>query len=517
MTVASVSDIPISINYTGRDYYAIREQLIARIQNRIPAWTGTNPADFGIALIEAFAYMGDLMSYYIDRNANESFIATATQRDSVVNIAQAYGYIPAGYRAANVTLTFSNSSTDTSVTIPAGTVVSGDVVTNDVVNTVYFTTVSDVVSNVADNNGTVTVIATEGQNVQRVSSQANIYGELLGSSLGTPNQSFELLENPVVDGSVSINVLEGDNYSSWKQVQHLIDYGPYDQVFAITTDANNNVFVNFGDGVSGQIPTNLADIRADYTVGGGVLGNIKALTITNIVYMPGVNSNTLTALQSFLTVTNETEAIGGSEPESLEEIRYAAPLTLRTNNRAVTLEDFKNIAKRVTGVGKANATASTWTSVTIYLAPSRSASDTDLQPGLDDSGTPTSEYNTLATDVKSALSTSSLIGTSVTTQAPTYVDVILAIQYAKRPQYTDAQVEADIKSKIITDYGYINLDFGDVIYPQDVEQSLNSLSSIRVATVTAMFRQGGSGQNTLTASVGEIFRFQESNISISSL
>ena len=88
MSTAQVSNIPISVDYTGRDYYSIREQLIARIQERIPEWTASDPADFGVALVEAFAYMGDLISYYIDRTANEFSLATATQRNSLLNIAQ---------------------------------------------------------------------------------------------------------------------------------------------------------------------------------------------------------------------------------------------------------------------------------------------------------------------------------------------------------------------------------------------------------------------------------------------
>ena len=124
MSITPVSNIPASINYTGRDYYSLREALIARIQNRIPEWTAADPSDFGVALVEAFSYMGDLIAYYIDRTANESFIQTATQRDSILNIAQNYGYIPAGYRQSTVDVTFSNSSSSI-VTIPEGTVLKG--------------------------------------------------------------------------------------------------------------------------------------------------------------------------------------------------------------------------------------------------------------------------------------------------------------------------------------------------------------------------------------------------------
>jgi hypothetical protein len=78
MSITPVSNIPVSVDYTGRDYYSLREALIARIQDRIPEWTASDPADFGVALVEAFAYLGDMVSYYIDRTANESFIKTFT-------------------------------------------------------------------------------------------------------------------------------------------------------------------------------------------------------------------------------------------------------------------------------------------------------------------------------------------------------------------------------------------------------------------------------------------------------
>ena len=96
MSVTPVSNIPISVDYTGRDYYSLREALIARVQARIPEWNASDPADFGVALIEAFSYLGDIIAFYIDRTANEVFLKTAVQRQSILNIAQTYGYIPAG-------------------------------------------------------------------------------------------------------------------------------------------------------------------------------------------------------------------------------------------------------------------------------------------------------------------------------------------------------------------------------------------------------------------------------------
>jgi hypothetical protein len=516
--VTPVSNIPISVDYTSKDYYVLRDELIARVQDRIPDWTASDPSDFGVALVEAFAYMGDLISYYIDRNANESLITTATQRDSVMNIAQTYGYIPSGYRQAFTVLTFSNTSA-TAVTIPVGTVVSGDVVSGDIVNTIYFTTDSAITIDpqVSSTPGTEDVSALEGRYVTIVSDNANTYGELIGTSTGLPNMSFELGETPSVDGTTELYVQDGDVYSKWTQVQHLLDNGPTDLVYQVNTDANNNVFILFGDGVSGVIPTLHSEIRANYMVGGGIIGNVPSDTLVDIVYVPGLSTNQTTALQSTVTVTNAASAIGGSDPETTNQIRVSAPASLRAANRAVTLQDYADLTISVSGVGKANAYANVWTSVTVYIAPSRSSVDSDLAPGLDDVGDPTLEYDRLKADVETYLEDKVLLGTTVTIQPPTYVDLVITLQYAKLDQYTTAEVELSLKQGLLTSFGYNGMDFQDTLYPQDIEFALNQVPGVKTVKVTNLHVEGGSGLNTVVGAEDEIFRFQESNISIGTI
>jgi uncharacterized phage protein gp47/JayE len=516
--VTPVSNIPISVDYTSKDYYVLRDELIARVQDRIPEWTASDPSDFGVALIEAFAYMGDLISYYIDRNANEALITTATQRDSVINIAQTYGYTPAGYRQAFTLLTLSNTSAE-AVLIPAGTVVSGEVISGDTVTTVYFTVDSDVTIDpqVGDVPGTEDVSALEGRFVTIVSDNANIYGELIGTSTGLPNMSFELGEVPSVDGTTELYVQDGDVYSKWTQVQHLLDNGPTDLVYQVNTDANNNVLITFGDGVSGVIPTIHSEIRANYMVGGGLIGNVPSDTLVDIVYVPGLSTNETTALQSIITVTNADSAIGGSDPETTNQIRVSAPASLRAANRAVTLQDYADLSLSVSGVGKANAYAEIWTSVTVYLAPSRSSIDSDLAPGLDDLGAPTLEYDRLKEDVETYLSDKLLLGTTVTIQPPTYVDLIITLQYAKLDQYTTTEVELAVKQALLTSFGYNGMDFQDTIYPQDIEFALNQVPGVKTVKVTNLHIEGDTGLNTVVGAEDEIFRFQEDNISIGTI
>jgi len=517
MSITPVSSIPVSIDYTGRDYYSLREALIARIQERVPDWTAADPADFGVALVEAFAYLGDVVSYYIDRTANEAFLQTAVQRNSLLNIAQTFGYIPAGYRQASLTLVFSNSSA-VQVTIPVGSVISGDITVGDTVVTVYFTTTEAAVINAisGESPGTDSVTATEGRSVILVAEDVNTYGELIGTSSGTPDASFELGQTPVVDNSIEIYVQDGDVYSKWTQVQHLIDYGPTDLVYTTFTDDNDVVSISFGDGVSGVIPTAYSEIRAKYTIGSGALGNVSTNTITTINSVTGLSEAQVTALQADVTVTNSTVGVGGADPESNDQIRLSAPAALKSGNRAVTLKDFADIAVAVSGVGKANATASVWTSVTLYIAPSRTAVDTDTAPGLDSAGAVTAEFETIKALVQTALTDKVLIGTSVTVLEPTYVDVILNFQYAKLTQYTTAEVQTNLKNALLTGFGYNGVKFQDTIYPQDIEFVLQQASGVKTAKVTLLYRYGaGSALTTLSGTAGEIFRFSEANLNIS--
>jgi predicted phage baseplate assembly protein len=288
-------------------------------------------------------------------------------------------------------------------------------------------------------------------------------------------------------------------------------------VYQVNTDANNNVFITFGDGVSGVIPTIHSEIRANYMVGGGLIGNVPSETLVDIVYVPGLSTNETTALQSIITVTNANSAIGGSDPETTNQIRVSAPAALRASNRAVTLRDYADLALSVSGVGKVNASSEIWTSVTVYLAPSRSSVDPDSAPGLDDAGDPTLEYDRLKEDVETFLSDKILLGTTVTIQPPTYVDLIITLQYAKLDQYTTAEIELALKQALLTSFGYNGMNFQDTIYPQDVEFALNQVPGVKTVKVTSLHIEGDTGLKTVIGAADEIFRFQEDNISIGTI
>jgi hypothetical protein len=107
--------------------------------------------------------MGDILNYYIDRSANEAFMTTASQRDSVLYLARLLGYNPTTVVASSVTLTFTNP-TDAAIVVPAGTQIATSASTTGGTQ-IIFETNSEVTvpAKVSTVNGTATVVATQGE------------------------------------------------------------------------------------------------------------------------------------------------------------------------------------------------------------------------------------------------------------------------------------------------------------------------------------------------------------------
>lgn len=526
-----VSNIPVAVDYTSRDYYSLREDLVEIVKARVnqssqSQWSGDDPSDFGIALIEAFAYMGDILNYYIDRVANEGYLPTATRRESIINLAALYGYTPSGYTAANTVLTFTNSSSE-AIVIPAGTQVSGEVVKDDLSFEVIFTTTEDATIPAATNgaSGYVEVQAKHGEAIStRDENLANgpfdIAGELLGVSDGAANQTYQLYENQVVDGSIVVYVQNGDIFEPWTQVIHLSDFGPTEAVYSVTIDADNFVYINFGDGVSGAIPNVGAVIKAQYNVGGGVIGNISAKVINDVLMVPGIGSEELNQIMAYVAVSNEVVGSGGTDPETNESIRINAPKLLTALNRAVTLADYKNLALAVNEVGKANATAESAKSVVLYVAPKRSFGTAEEFPGFNTANTTVQpDLTAIISDVAGFMEDKIQIGVGLKVFPPTYVPVQATISYTKLPQYTEAQIKSAIKSKVLTEFSYDYQDFGAVISPKDIEYQLMQIPGVKIVKVSGLLRASGtqSGTTNLIGAPDEIFVFQDSGLTITEI
>ena len=83
-----MATLPESVDYTDKDFDALRARLIALIKSVFPDWTDFDVASFGNLLVELYAYVGDVLTFYQDNLARESRLVTATQRKSVMALAK---------------------------------------------------------------------------------------------------------------------------------------------------------------------------------------------------------------------------------------------------------------------------------------------------------------------------------------------------------------------------------------------------------------------------------------------
>jgi hypothetical protein len=464
------------VDYTSRDYASIREDLIDLIPEYAPLWTNRDPADFGMTILEAFSYMGDILNYYIDKSANEAFISTASQRENVLQLARLLGYKPTESTASTVTLTFSNTSAS-AITVPALTQVATSTVANASTNQIVFETVSAVT--VPAGSTSTTATAVQGVTVS---------SELIGVSNGQVNQTFQLADSPVISGSISL-LVGSINYS---EVQYLIDFNGYDPVFSTYTNASGTTFIVFGDNISGRVPPNNAQIYATYRVGGGAEGNVAANTIKYVI--TNVASG-LSVLNQFVSSSDDGSASGGADPESTDSIRINAPLSVRSLNRAVSLADYSSLVVQVSGVAKAIAIADVYSSVTVFFAP---YGDKGVQV---DGVTPSTVFNNLKANVQEYLVDKIPANTTVTFQPPSYVPVLIDAAVTCLPQYKQSLVEADVNSIISELLAFDNVAFSDRITLQDVLAAIASVQGVAYAQVTRLVREDQNITKTVTNKV----------------
>lgn len=462
--------LPFTIDYTSRDFDAIRADILSYADAVLPQWRSRDPNDFGVVLVELFAGVADMLNYYIDRAASEAYLDTAVQRSSILSIARMLGYAPTTTTAATATLTLNNNLT-TQLTVPAGTRFFAVSSIDGQPYHVYFESDADVVVPAANNtgNGIATVTATQGTTVSQ---------EAVGTSDGSLAQTFALFRPNVATGSIRIEVDETGFWAPWRTVEHVLDFGPNDAVCETFEDENGISYIRFGDNVSGRIPTIGSSIRVTYRVCDGAMGNVAAKTITA----------TLEPIIGLVGVANSAPATGGADSESNEHIRLNAPRALRASNRAVALGDYADLALQVQGVGKAKSAQTGPTSVTIYVSPA-AASD---------------PVTTLKDAVAAYLADKSTVGTSVVVAGPTYQPLDITATVMVRPQYRQDYVRSGVIQAITSVLAFDQVDFGDIVVPADILNAIFSVDGVMTATIQVLDRSGSTGGGGVALNPNEI-------------
>lgn len=178
--------------------------------------------------------------------------------------------------------------------------------------------------------------------------------EVLGSGDGSKAfQAFRLKQQPLtyipaatasgVESTLEVRV----NRLLWEEVDSLHGLASMERVYVTERANDGTVTVRFGDGVTGaRLPTGTENVTATYRVGSGLDGLVEAGQIGLLMTRPlGLKG-----------VVNPIAAAGAADPETLDEARLNAPLTVLSMGRIVSLQDFADFARSFAGVAKAQAT-----------------------------------------------------------------------------------------------------------------------------------------------------------------
>ena len=313
------------LNVTELDFDAIKSNL----KNFLRQQSEFQDYDFegsGLSvLLDILAYNTHYNAYYLNMVANESFLDTALLRNSVVSHAKKLGYTPRSTRTSraivNVIVDTGNSTTGT-LTLPRGYFFLSNEIDG---RTFKFTTLQDYTTNKIGTTFTF-------NNVEIFEGQINRYS-YTHSDLSNPKQLFDLPDQTIDTNTLRVSVrpsVSNTDISVYNLSTDVITSVGDEEVYYLQEGINGKYQVYFGEDVFGKKLPDGAVVTFEYLVSTGSSSNFA----NNFV-----SSTTLSGF-SDIVIDSVSSAAGGTIRESVDEIKFAAPLQNISQNRAVTKNDY---------------------------------------------------------------------------------------------------------------------------------------------------------------------------------
>ena len=324
------------IDYVVKDYNSTVDSLISFATvnfgpgteaNRL--WTDFNKSSYSRTWLELVAYTTDILSFYLDQQATQNYLQTATIRSSIKDIAAQFGYVASTATSASGNATFTLSS--------AGTIPRGFPLQSSSGAPFFLTTAI-----VAGAAGTYTGTLLQGT----VTTESFV-------SDGSQGQEFDLIGPNIIVDKSNTNVLDitprltvtGNSYA---MVDSFLSFNGSDtpvvtdslgdiiggggRCYTLSERPDGKPFITFGDGIFGRKLISGEIISITYRSGGGTVGNIEP------------NSISASSSLAFLTsVTNSTKFTGGTDQQTIEQLRQLIPASLRILDRAVSETDYSDL------------------------------------------------------------------------------------------------------------------------------------------------------------------------------
>jgi hypothetical protein len=314
-----------NIKATELDFDEIKKNLKTYLKAQ-QGFTDYNFEGSGLSiLLDVLAYNTHYNALYYNLSVNEMFLDSAVKRSSVVSLAKSLGYTPSSSIASKaiIDIVVSNvSGNPTTLTIPAGTAFSSNFSgTNYNFLTDSSTTA---IASITNTYSFLNVPIIEGKLLQKTYS-AVTNGSYIIPNLKVDTSTIKINVQEIAGSAANTVYTLADNFATLT---------PSSRVYFLKEDDNGNYVISFGDGLLGFAPANGAVIIVDYFVCSESEPNgTSTFTYTG-------NAFTNTANVSIIT---KAIAAGGSLPESIDSIKFNAPKTFTSQNRAVTAQDYKTL------------------------------------------------------------------------------------------------------------------------------------------------------------------------------
>lgn len=283
-------------------------------------------------LLDVLAYNTHYMAYYLNMTANEMFLDTAQLRNSVISHAKLLGYIPRSRTGAeaevNVQVTPPDGDATTTLTLPRYTKFFSESI--DSVNYNFVTLDSYTTTKTAANTflfSNVSIKEGETVSYQFLQDQNN------------PRQKYVIPSNSIDTSTLTVVVqtsISNTSQDTFTLADDLTELNGESKVYFLDETENGSYTLYFGDNTFGKSLSNDNIIFLTYVETNGSGAN-KANVFT-LASPVGGFSNT--------QVFTIAKATSGSERESIEDIKFRAPIYYTTQNRAVTKNDYALLLKR---------------------------------------------------------------------------------------------------------------------------------------------------------------------------
>ena len=316
------------LNITELDFDNIKQNLKTYLSKQ-KEFTDYDFEGSGMAvLLDLLSYNTHYNALYSNMLANEMFLDSADLRNSVVSHAKQIGYTARSARAPKATLNVTvNDATSATVTMAKGTA---------------FTTTIDGVSYQYVTNKAVSITPTDGV---YTFSNVDVYEGTLVTNKYTvdtsdANQRF-LIKNINADTStlkVTVQTSASDSTTETYTLSTDFTSATDDsKIFFLDAVEDQQYEITFGDGVIGKALSNGNVVNIEYVVTNGDASN-SATTFASASSIDGFSN---------ITVSVVSNSFGGAPAEENSSIKFNAPKRYSSQNRAVTVDDFKSIVRSI--------------------------------------------------------------------------------------------------------------------------------------------------------------------------